>query len=172
VLVVCILLACTTAATLTKALWNNVFDDFKGTGQTLSGGIQEARKRGTLVAELDVQPNELTVAGRTVRFHEAWLEERSLATHSLVWFPSNKRVGGFNLCFTLAEGDEAFYDVVKCFVVNDKQASVTSIWSYGARPLFVEPLDKPDVSEIRVSLITSWKEVRAKNIRFSPKARP
>src|SRR5271169_3173457 len=81
-------------ATLIKSEENSYTEDFKSEGETFSMTMAQAKKRGTLVAELEVTPSELRVDQVTVRFNEAWLEERALSTHRYVWFPYEKRVGG------------------------------------------------------------------------------
>ncbi len=86
---------------------NVLFDYDTMRGERHTWSVEEARRKGTLVCELEVQPAELIVDDRSVRFGKAWLEERSLRTDFLVWFPRYKRVGGYNLYFTLDGGADA-----------------------------------------------------------------
>lgn len=86
-----------------KALLDSTFDDFKGEGVTYSWSAGEATERGVLVRELAADPSELEIPGGSIRFGHAWIEERSLSTHRLVWFPAEQRVGGYFLYFRFAE---------------------------------------------------------------------
>src|SRR4051794_5810082 len=78
-------------ATARKACWNAVVEGDTGVGAVCSRSVAEARRRGTLVSELQAIPDVLDLNGETICFGEAWVEGRSLPTHSLVWLPAEKR---------------------------------------------------------------------------------
>jgi hypothetical protein len=160
---------CGGPATLVKALLNG-FDDFKAVGETESWTVAEARDRGVLVEELALVPAELDVPGGRVRFGEAWVEERALSGHRLVWLPSEERVGGYRLHFTLAEGKELLEASGLRFYRDDVSGvSVGGHLRTGGRHLYVKRLDGPDVSGLRLSLARSSDAPRAKGIRFTRK---
>ncbi|MBN9523822.1 hypothetical protein J0H58_35815 [bacterium] len=83
------------AATAVKAVLNHLFDDFKARGERESESLDEARERGILVAEVVADPTEAEFPGGRIRFGRAWVEERSLPTHRFVWFPVERRKGGY-----------------------------------------------------------------------------
>ncbi len=153
-------------ATVVKALLNAGFDDFKGEGTTYSFSAGDAKGRGVLVAELIADPPEVEVGGGSIRFGEAWLEERSLSTHCFVWFPVERRTGGYRLSFTLAEVKGL--NASDLILVPD-DAGMDARMSSEGRTIHKVDVDTPDISGLRLSVIRSWSEPRAKNIRFLPK---
>jgi hypothetical protein len=66
---------------------------------------EEAREHGTWVSDLDVTPQKVTWNGKTARINEAWIEERNIEERWFIWFAHYKRLGGYYLCFNIAEGD-------------------------------------------------------------------
>jgi hypothetical protein len=157
-------------ATGLKASCNALSLDCTPSGQVHSQTVAESKSRGILVAELQAVPGSLNFECGVIRFGEAWLEERSLPTHWLVWLPFEKRTGGATLCFTLAQGDEVMRQCGLFFVADDRGAGVgCRYWGDGAT-LYSHRLEDTDLDELRFSLVSSWHEARPKNIRFVRKS--
>jgi hypothetical protein len=158
-----------TLATIAKAMYNAAFDDFKGEGQTFSESIEEAKLRGTFVCELQPQPQEMTIEGTTVKFQEAWIEERALLTHCFVWFPCNRRIGGYSLCFTLQNGADLKDAPKGFFVANDDEIGFERSISANRPALYCYEMESTNVSQIKVSFLSSRKDKRLRNIVFVQK---
>jgi hypothetical protein len=155
-------------ATLVKFLHNLLNADFS---QSYSFSVAEAREKGTLVQELAVDPAELTWHGSRVRFKEAWLERRVIQGHFLVWWPYYRRLGGYDLCFTLDEqsGQAVRHETGAYFTLGDSGTSFASVTSPGQPTLYDKHVLTSEVPEERASLLASQREAREKNIRFLPK---
>jgi hypothetical protein len=165
--VVLALVAVPCVATAVKAVFNDLFEDFKGRGEYESSTLEEARNRGILVTELVAEPSEVKVGGGRIRFGQAWIEERSIPTHHLVWLPAERRIGGYRLHFTDAKitgiGDGAFW-----FEPNDPSRSLGGFWESAGRHVYSLPIDSPHVDELRLSAVQSPDDPRTNNIRFVP----
>ena len=158
------------AATAVKLALNALSDDFKAYGETVSWTLAESRERNVLVNELAADPAELVVPGGRIRFKDAWVERRCLSTHKYVWFPVERPVGGYRLHFTLADGNALIKPGGLGFVEDDRvDRTIGGQSTSDGQYLYLVWLEKPDVSELRLSLIRSFGEPRAKNIRFFPK---
>ena len=162
-----VVLATFAMATCAKGVLNAAFDDFKSEGETESWSVDEARERGVLVSEWTAVPPDFQVPGGRVRFGEVWVEERALTTHRFVWFPCERRIGGYRLHFTLAEGKELMEAKGHFFYRDD----VTGVNVGGhrmsdGRHLYIERLDDPDISAIRLSITRDSDAPRNRDIRF------
>ncbi len=151
------------------ALWGLLVP--KG-GPIYSSSAAEARRRGTLIAELKVEPGELKVAGSSIKFRDAWIEKRL----EVVWDNDGRRkriMDGYNLTFRLQKGgDEVISNKDLFFTANDEGKGLESLWGPKVPTLFVAPVDKEDVSKVRLSLLSNWKGPRPKNIKFVRKVAP
>jgi hypothetical protein len=58
----------------------------------LSTSVNDARRKGVLVAVFKTEPTTLTVDGKTFEFDEAWLEAASVPTHPFVWLSARRRL--------------------------------------------------------------------------------
>jgi hypothetical protein len=152
-------------ATATKAFLNHLFDDFKGRGEQESETLAEARERGILVSVVVADPGEVEYQGGRIRFGQAWVEERSLRTHRFIWFPTERRRGGYRLQFTakLTGGTESEWPML---VPDDAGYGVSLV--PGDTRVYDVPIESPDVLGLRLSVVRSWKDIRSKNIRFVP----
>ena len=163
------LLTCITASII-KSLYNAAFDDFKGAGETESWNVREARSRGVLVKELVAEPAVLSLPGGQIRFGEAWIEERALSTHRLVWFPMERRIGGYRLQFTLVEGEEFMEKDGLMFIRDNRTGqSVGGNRSSTGMTVYIELLEEPDVADLRLSVVKSFDEPLKYQVRFVPK---
>jgi hypothetical protein len=148
-----------------KAAWNAAFEDLKGRGEQESDTPDEARERGILVAAVVADPGEVEIPGGRIRFGRAWVEERSLPTHCFVWLPAERRRGGYRLHFTaqVIGGNESPWP----FAVLDDAGHGQPLVPDDTRVYYL-PIESTDVRGVRLSVLQSWKDVRAKNIRFLP----
>ncbi len=154
-----------TGATIVKDQCNRWDESFIKDGETYSSSVGDARSRGTLVTQLVARPNDFEIGSAQILFGDIWLEERAISAHQLVWLPSERRVGGYNLCFTLAEGDEFVADSRLFFVVNDDDSSCGPIRSAGRVAVYVKRLAARDVSDIKLSLLSAWTDPRGQSGR-------
>lgn len=130
----------------------------------------EAKRNGTLVTEVDVQPTEIVLHGKTIQFQEAWIEERFHERDMLVWFPYNARLGGYNLCLTVVDKEDTFSGTqYPFFVLDDRKSSFGRLYGPSSMSFWYCPLESADIAAVRASLIATWTEPREKNIRFSEK---
>jgi hypothetical protein len=129
---------------------------FQNRGQLqYSWSIAEAKKRGTLVSEVEILPKFLSFAGNKITFSEAWLER----------CPD----GEYALCFRVERGKEIFEKEPSPFLVRGER-NAGFIEHHGRGWLqFVERLESADLSSVRASLVQNWKEKRSKDIRFIQK---
>lgn len=135
-------------------------------GKTVSRSAAAAKARGVWVASLQASPSELSLPERTIHINSAWVEHRSRQSDRFLG-PAEQRLGGFYLCFTVAEsrvGRDYF------FVPGDEGAGLTECsWSHDTPVVYTADLDSSDaVQNIRLSLIASWHDPRPNNIRFLP----
>jgi hypothetical protein len=137
-------------------------DDY---GETTSRNATEAKARGVWIASLKAAPAELPLPGRTIHIDSAWIEYRSHRSERIM-SPTETRLDGYSLCFTLAEGPVG-HDYF--FVPDDDGAGLTECgWSDG-RPVYVADLEQPsDARSLRLSLVSSWHEPLHRNISFAP----
>jgi hypothetical protein len=158
--------ACLTAG---KAVLNSLFDDFHDRGENESRSADVARRRGILITELVAESAEVEFAGGRIRFGPAWVEERSLTGHRLVWFPAEIRRGGYRVHFRAEVTGTNRDDRLQLFFVpGDEGHSATESVSLDGS-LYYVTVESRDASDLRLSAVRSWKEPRAKNIRFIPK---
>ena len=129
---------------------------------TVSTSASESKARGVWVASLVASPADVRMPTQTVHIDAAWVESRSHRTEKLCG-ALERRLGGYALCFTLAEGslDHDYF-----FVPGDSGAGVAE---YGGTVYTTDIREPSDIADLRLSLISSWHEPRPKNIRFSPK---
>jgi hypothetical protein len=131
---------------------------------TVSSSAGEAKARRIWVASFVASPAEVRTRMQTAHINAAWLESRSHRRQMLLG-PSERSLGGYALCFTLAEGrlDPAYF-----FVPDDSGAGVAENGG-GKDGGFIYTMDirePSDVADLRLSLISSWHEPRSKDIRF------
>jgi hypothetical protein len=129
---------------------------------TVSRSPSESKARGVWVASLVAAPAEVLTPKQTVHIDSAWVESRSHRTEKLCG-ASERRLGGYALCFTLAEGslDHDYF-----FVPGDSGAGVAE----NGGTVYTTDIHEPsDIANLRLSLISSWHDPRPKNIRFTPK---
>jgi hypothetical protein len=157
-------------ATVLKWGWNRVFENPSGEIESFSHSSAEAAKRGTLHCRVGVSPNPVSWKGKTIRFREAWVEERFLNSHFLAWFPYAKRVGDYNLCFTLEQGDDVLWGSSAPICVLGESGGA-SFWISATREkplLFFTEIDPDLTEEVSASLIERghWRDPRPKDIHF------
>jgi hypothetical protein len=135
-------------------------------GDTVSKNADSARERGVWVASLQAVPSELSLPDRTVHINSVWVEHCSRQSQRFL-APAEQRLGGFHLCFTVAEGHIGRDHF---FVPDDEGAGVDQCsWSHDTPTVYTADLDRPEAArDIRLSLISSWHEPRPKNICFIP----
>jgi hypothetical protein len=149
-------------ASLIVAAWNASLSFWdEPSFATASMTATESKSRGLWVASLRGVPAELTLPKQTVHIDSAWVEFRSHRTEKL-WGPSECRLGGYSISFTLAEGslDHDYF-----FVPGDSGAGVTEC---GGTLYTMDLKDSADVNTLQLSLISSWQDSRSKNISFVP----
>jgi hypothetical protein len=117
-----------------------------------SWSVAEAKKKGTFVCEVEIVPDALSFTGKKITFEAAWLERQ----------PD----GDYALCFRIDQGIEVFKGSSAPFFVRDERRG--SFQERHGRDWlqFVERLDSDDLSQVRASLIQSWKDERTKDIHF------
>src|SRR5262245_6773114 len=69
---------------------------------TVSRSVAAAKARGVWVASLQPSPSELSLPDRTVHINSVWVEHCSRQSDRFLG-PAEQRLGGFYLCFTVAE---------------------------------------------------------------------
>jgi hypothetical protein len=155
-------------ATASKSLLNEAFDDLKRYGETDSWSSEESRSRGVLLSELDAIPAEWPVPGGHVRFGEVWIEERALTTHRFIWLPAERRIGGYRLHFTLADGRGLIRDGDLRFTVDgalEKYAGQIS--SSDGELVYIIRLDSRDVTRLRLRLVGRDDQFLSPEIHFA-----
>ena len=153
---------CVLLASVIAVAWNATLSfDKVPFAHTVSRSAGESRARGIWVASFVASPAELSTPTQTVHIDAAWLESRSHRTERL-WGPSERSLGGYSLCFALAEGslDRAYF-----FVPGDSGAGVAE---NGGTVYTTDVRELSDVADLRLSLVSSWQDQRSKNIRFMP----
>jgi hypothetical protein len=153
---------CALLALLLVIAWHTpVSFDKVPSAHTVSRSAGEAKARGLWVSSFVASPAELSTRTQTVHIDAAWLESRSHRRQMLLG-PSERSLGGYTLCFTLAEGSLA-HDYF--FVPDDSGVGVAE----NGGTIYTTDIREPsDVAELRLSLVSSWHEPRSKNIRFVP----
>jgi hypothetical protein len=128
-----------------------------------SWSVAEAKQNGTFVAQLAVVPETISWKGKKIRFREAWVEERLEENGNLI-IPY-KRTGDYNICFTLQEGNNIFFEPDDpFFVLEDNESGFLVTYDPDGKVLFLRLVDKPIVDNFRLSLIQTWSEKKAKDI--------
>jgi hypothetical protein len=128
---------------------------------TVSRSAGESKARGLWIASYAAFPAELHTPTQTVHINAAWVESRSHRTERLCRV-SERSLGGYTLCFTLAEGslDHDYF-----FVPDDSGVGVAE---NGGTIYTTDIRDPSTVADLRLSVVSSWREPRSKNIRFTP----
>ena len=153
---------CALLAVLLVAAFNTPAElDKVPSAHTVSRSASEAKARGIWVASYVASPPEVRTSTQTVHIASAWLESQSHRRQMLLG-PSERRLGGYTLCFTLAEGrlrPDHF------FVPDDSGVGVAE----NGGTIYTTDIHEPaDIADLRLSLVSSWQEPRSKNIRFTP----
>jgi hypothetical protein len=177
-----ILLSAGIVATIAKAGWNWFEQGARKSFGDPCSSADEARHFGTLVSLIEFEPNTIVVNGRHVGFREGWIEEESDPSHRLIWIPTRKRLGGFNLVLIpdTSERDESQSEprlrvqLVQGDSTLDKQAgnSMKQVSSSGRVLYFVTLLDSVDRLPDRAMLLSespgdsSFREVGLIRLRF------
>jgi len=121
-----------------------------------SSSVAEAKKRGTLISEVEIIPNRWNVNGKEITFEEAWLER----------MPDGYFLGPFALCFHIDKGKEVFGAApLPILVLGEKREN----FLLTRNPRYVQLtdfLDSDDLTHVRASLVKDYDEKRQKNIRF------
>ena len=128
---------------------------------TVSRSASESKTRGLWVASYTASPQELYTPTQTLHIDAAWVESRSHRTERLCRV-SERGLGGYTLCFTLAEGslDRNYF-----FVPDDSGVGVAE---NGGTIYTTDIPDPSAMADLRLSVVSSWREPRPKNIRFIP----
>ena len=121
-----------------------------------STSIAEAKKRGTLISEVDIIPNRWKYAEKVITIEEAWLER----------MPDGYFAGPFALCFRIDQGKEVFGKPSSPFLVAGERREGFGLHWFRKGVQFVEFLDSEDLTHLRASLMKSWADERQKDIRF------
>jgi hypothetical protein len=129
---------------------------------TVSRSASESKARGLWIGSFVAFPAKLSTPKQTVHINAAWLESRSHRTERLCG-TSERSLGGYSLCFTLAESslDHDYF-----FVADDSGAGVAE---NGGTIYTTDVREPSDIANLRLSLVSSWHDPRPKNIRFIPK---
>ncbi|QEL13913.1 hypothetical protein [Limnoglobus roseus] len=141
------------ATTAAKACLNYLSDDFKNRGELESMTIEEARDRRILVTELVAEPNEIVIGGKRVRFARAWIEERSLPGHQLVWFPGERKMGGWRFHVAITPLDGLGTGDFKVVTAGRGKRLYETRTSSQGDSVFILPLDRPDVSGLLLRVV-------------------
>ena len=120
-----------------------------------SWSIAEATKRGTLLFEVEIAPIPLMFNNKAITFEAAWLEKLPDGTYAL--------------CFRIDEGKDIFKGKESPFFVRDNRGAGFNEHHGKGWLQFIERLESGDLSNIRASLVTDFKEERKRNIRFVSK---
>lgn len=120
-------------------------------GATTSMTASESKGRGVWVVSLLAVPGELTLPGKTVHIDAAWVEARSHRTEK-IWGPSERRLDGYSLSFTLSEGKIGY---PYFFVPNDDGAGVSEHGDIRCTLYTTDLKDVSDATRLRLSLISS-----------------
>jgi hypothetical protein len=126
-------------------------------GPSYSFSMDQAKKRGTFVCQIEIVPKKMSVHGTEFCFGPAWLEKL--------------QDGRYALCFLLEQGTDAFWVVPYPYFVLGDRGSSFKMHCWSKRILCVDFVGTAEVSALRASLLTGSKEDRPKNIKFVPKAK-
>jgi hypothetical protein len=153
---------CVLLALVMVVAWNATLSfDKVPFAHSVSRSARESKARGLWVSSLVASPAELNTPKQTVHVDAAWVESRSHRTERL-WGAAERRLGGYTLCFTLAEGslDHDYF-----FVPDDSGVGVAE---NGGTIYTTDVREPSDIANLRLSLVSSWQDPRSKNIRFIP----
>jgi hypothetical protein len=154
-----IALAGAVIATPIKWGWNWWEDQYYEKIQVLpSTSASEARARGIFVARVSLSPAEIDLPEGKIIFREAWLEEKAVPSHRMVWLPYERKVGGCHVCITLTAGRELF-TVEGLFLVPGKAQEGFAAHATERELYFTGDYNGPveDNAPIELSLLKSWK---------------
>jgi hypothetical protein len=102
-------------ATGARAIWNQIFVTNHPHSNIDCATIQESKRIGAFVRELNSSEPSIMVSGRPLAFREIWIEHPTLLTYPLVWFPKWKHKDGYTLSIRLGESPIPFGDFwVEC----------------------------------------------------------
>jgi hypothetical protein len=128
-------------------------------GREYSCSVSEARKRRTLISEVEITPSSFKWQQTQVSIGQAWIEKC--------------KDGGCYLCFRIESGKEAvcsWNENAGFFVLGDEGSGVRTHHFRDSRILAVQYLESLDLSNVRMSFVGSFKERRLKNFRVARKA--
>jgi hypothetical protein len=124
-----------------------------------SWSVAQARKRGSLVYEIEVSPKSVPVGERVLSFGEAWLERCDNKAYNTA----------YALCIRIDKPADTFDDVfAPHLVLDDRDASFKMHLGRGWIQ-YVEFLASSDLTGVRASYIKTRKDERPKNIQFKKK---
>jgi hypothetical protein len=120
----------------------------------------EAHDRGTWICDVDLAPSRFFWKGEPIAIKEAWIEAVAVLDHVGVWIPIYRRVGGYYLCFTLAEGEALFRGYPNpMFVLGNRHESIGRGTS-AKEIIFYQRVDEyEDLANQRISISESFKEL-------------
>jgi len=138
-------------ATLYKYI-GEICSDKPGTDTPCRSSV-EAKKERIYVSPAHFVPEKILFKGQTIEINEAWLERHSKWDFILVWYSYRKAMDGYQLCFTLKSGREAFKGVgFPFFCVEGYRKSFGSL---NLGELFYETL--PDLPKsLNIQFRTAW----------------
>src|ERR1044072_752875 len=123
-------------------------------GREYSSSAKEARRRATLISEVDIVPRTFKWKQYQVSFGQAWIEK--------------SKSGGWYLCFHIDEGKEAlssWNEESGFFVLGDEESSILVHHFRDSRTLAVQYLESTEISNVRLSFVSGFKDQRQKNFR-------
>lgn len=160
-----ILLGLFAVATVCKALLNATFDNFKMLEEHESFSPADARAKGTLVCELEPDGPLPTVRGQPLDFRDAWVEDRHLECHHLIWFPGVRRLGGQNVCILVGSGQE------RKFVAAEPLTSGGS-WTSDGQSLFLFRVEHWEGRTSSLGVTDGWfQQPVAGELRLKPRVK-
>ena len=127
----------------------------------------EARLRRSFVCRAHFNPSTITYHDQKIVVRESWVEKRTKLRYFLVWLPYYENKGGYQLCFTLKEGDAAFNGSPSPFwVTGNAGHSFGHISEKGGGRFYHDDASQTIPSSIKISLLDSWSQPRPQDIEI------
>ncbi|MES2838042.1 MAG: hypothetical protein V4667_11000 [Bacteroidota bacterium] len=128
----------------------------------VSTTIQDSKAKNAFVRQLTIRPGFLKKDNLEIEFNECWIEQQTRIEYSWLFFKNYIGTGDYNLCFNLKKNypDMTFVDYF--FVHQDGHAFALN--GSGNSNVFDHRVDKNLSGQIKISLVTGWKEKRDTSI--------
>ena len=150
-----------------KVVVNHLQIGPKGSPEDYSWSIAEAREKGTFLCELVPEPTRFDWQGATIQFNECWIEKRHIEDYALVWIRTRRSLAGYNICFTLSQGEHLIRGVAQApsFFLDAASSGFMSSSIAGKPVLFSYMIPDKRSESFRLSLSLSGADPKTVTLR-------